>query len=362
MRQTVEPDRTLLVDGPACVQLISGKTEVFGNQVKQAAKILVREGKRLPFFVLEKAVFDVSVGSNSTMQDVKGNSIPESWSKFAASILDLQARPVAVLVLGGADSGKSSLSAFLVNRLVLSKCKVGVLDGDIGQSDIGPSGTVGFAVASKPIGELYDLRLSNACFIGVTSPVSAANKTIEGLAAMKAEASQAKADYTVINTDGWVAGDAAIRYKLAMIKELCPDVIVGVQATDELAGLVHDIDKPTVTIVESSPSLNARTAEKRKALREMTYARYLRRAKVQCYVMSQLSIEPKNAVTRKPEPARGLLVGLYGSRNKFVGIGVLREINQSRKEFKVQTAVRVKPSKISVGKIVLDRKLREVQD
>jgi len=55
-------------------------------------------------------------------------------------------------------------------------------------------------------------------------------------------------------------------------------------------------------------------------------------------------------------------VGLYGSGSKFLGIGVLREINQLRRALKVQTAVSTKPSRIVVGKVCLDEKLREIQD
>ena len=45
--------------------VVSGKVEVFGAQVKEMKRILVREGKRLPFFVREKAVFDISLGVNA---------------------------------------------------------------------------------------------------------------------------------------------------------------------------------------------------------------------------------------------------------------------------------------------------------
>ena len=82
---------------------------------------------------------------------------------------------------------KAVICTYLVNKLVEEKCRVAVLDGDLGQSDIGPSGTVGYAVASKPMTELYDLKLQNAFFVGVTSPIMAIAKTIEGLTAMKAE-------------------------------------------------------------------------------------------------------------------------------------------------------------------------------
>jgi polynucleotide 5'-hydroxyl-kinase GRC3/NOL9 len=361
LQQTVESNRTLLVDGPASVRLVSGKAEVFGYQVKQAQKVIVRKGKRLPFFVLEKASFDISLGANAGIEEASGSTIPNSWDKPLEAILSLQKKPVAVLVLGKIDSGKSSYCTYLVNKLVDGKCRVAVLDGDLGQSDIGSSGTVGYAVTFKPVTELYDLKLENAFFVGVTSPIMAIARTIEGLSAMKTEIFKRPVDFVVINTDGWVEGDVAVQYKTALVKELKPDVIVGVQAADELDELIANMEQ-TVLKVELSSSLRQRTAEKRKNLREMTYARYLKDAKLQCYPMSQLAVEPRDALPKNQTPERGVLVGLYGSEGKFLGIGVLREINQVRRVLKVQTAVSIKPSRIVIGKVFLDEKLREIQD
>jgi polynucleotide 5'-kinase involved in rRNA processing len=94
----------------------------------------------------------------------------------------------------------------------------------------------------------------------------------------------------------------------------------------------------------------------------MTYARYLKDAKLQNYPVTQVTIEPRGALPKNLTPDKGLLVGLYGSGSKFLGIGVLREINQLRRALKVQTAVSTKPSRIVVGKVCLDEKLREIQD
>ena len=187
MQQTVESNKTLLVDGPASVRLVSGKAEVFGYQIKEAQRVVVRQGKRLPFFVLEKVVFDISLGANATIQETDGSTIPESWSNSLEAVLALKKRPVVVLVLGQADSGKSSLCTCLVNKLVNGKRRVAVLDGDLGQSDIGPSATVGYALTSKPVTELYSLKLENAFFVGVTSPILAFATATEGLTAMKDE-------------------------------------------------------------------------------------------------------------------------------------------------------------------------------
>lgn len=361
MQHTVESNKTMLVDGPASVRLASGKAEVFNYPMKESQRVLVREGKRLPFFVNEQSTFDVSLGANSGIAETMGSTNPPSWNKPVEAILGLQKRPVVVMILGAVDCGKSSLCTYLLNKLVDGNCKVAVLDGDIGQSDIGPSATVGYGIASKPVAELYNIKLKNAFFVGVTSPIVALAKTVEGLAAMNAEILQQQVDFVLVNTDGWVSGDVAVRYKTDLIGALKPDVIVGVQVQDELAPLIAGLETPVV-VVEPSFALKQRTPEKRKILREMTYARYLKNAKLQCYPKSQVTIEPRNAIPKNQEPEKGILLGIYGRGSKFLGIGVLREVNQLRKALKVQTAVSAKPLRIVIGKVVLNEKLQEVQD
>jgi polynucleotide 5'-hydroxyl-kinase GRC3/NOL9 len=359
MQHTVESNKTMLVDGPASVRLVSGKAEVFGYLMKESQRVLVREGKRLPFFVGEKTTFDVSLGANSGIAETTGSTNPPSWDKSVEAILSLQKRPVVALILGASDCGKSSLCTYLLNKLIDGKCKVAVLDGDLGQSDIGPSATVGYALTSKCISELYDLKLKNAFFVGVTSPITAISQTVEGLASMKSEILQQQPDFVLVNTDGWISGEDAVRYKTALIGALKPDVIVGVQTKDELAPLIAGLE-PSVLLVEPSFALKQRTPEKRKVIREMTYARYLKHAKLQCYPKSQVTIEPRNAIPKNQEPEKGILVALCGRGTKFLGIGVLREVNQLRKALKVQTAVSAKPLRIVIGKVIVNEKLQEV--
>jgi polynucleotide 5'-hydroxyl-kinase GRC3/NOL9 len=295
------------------------------------------------------------------LQEVAGSTVPPSWNKPVEAVLALQKRPAVLLVVGGMDCGKSSLCVYLLNRLVDGKCKVAVLDGDLGQSDIGTSATVGYAITAKPSTELYNLKLSNAFFVGATSPLTVMPKVIEGLAALETEILQKQVDFVIINTDGFVAGVLGVEYKVKLIKELKPDIVVCIQVADELAPLIANLEGTYVLTVEPSASLSPRTPEKRRALREMTYARYLKDAKLQNYPLSQLTVEPRKALPKEQEPDKGLLVGLC-RHGKFLGIGVLREINQKRKALKVQTAVEIKPNRLLIGEVVLDEKLREVQD
>ena len=149
---------------------------------------------------------------------------------------------------------------------------------------------------SKRVAELYDLKLKNAFFVGVTSPINVMSETIEGLVAMKTEILQGQIDFVIVNTDGLVNGDVAVRYKADLVKAFKPDVVVALQTQDELAPLIAALETPTI-VVEPSFALKQRTPEKRKTLREMTYTRYLKKAKLHA-PKSQVTIEPRGAIPK----------------------------------------------------------------
>ena len=360
MNQTVERGKTLLVDGPAAVLVVSGKVEVFGFSVKDARRIVIREGKRLPFFVAETANFDISLGENASVEEVDDNTIPPSWVESLEVLMGFHKKPVIAMVLGKVDSGKTSFCTYLINKLISAKQRVAILDGDLGQSDIGPPCTVAYAFIAKPLTDLYKLKAENAFFVGVTSPSEAVSKTIEGIALMKAEILEKTADFAVVNTDGWVEGEEAVKYKTQLAEKLKPDVVLCIQQKDELKPLLVALEKFRKIAVESSLAVRQRSTEKRKNLRELSYAKYLIDAKVKSLPLNQLTIEEKNAVPIMQCEEKGLLAGLYDSQGKFLGIGVLREIDHLRKMLRVLTSVSAKPSVIALGKVRLDENLREI--
>lgn len=360
MNQTVERGKTLLVDGPASVLVVSGKVEVLGFSVKGARRIVIREGKRLPFFVAETASFDISLGENASVEEVDGNTILPLWVESVEVLMGFQKKPVIAMVMGKADSGKTSFCTHLINKLVSAKQKVAILDGDLGQSDIGPPCTVAYAFITAPLTELYELKAENAFFVGVTSPSEAVSKTIEGLALMKAEILDRTADFVVVNTDGWVEGEEAVDYKSQLAKMLEPDIVLCIQQKDELKPLLATLTKFRKIVIDSSSVIKQRSREKRKNLREMSYAKYLTDAKVKSLPLNQLIIEEKTALPIKQDEEGRLLLGLYNSQKKFLGIGILREVDSVRKTLKVLTSVSAKPSIIAFGKVRLDENLREV--
>ena len=361
MKQTVEAGKTLLVNGPASVKILSGAAEVFGYTVKENQQIIVREGKRQPFLAIEKTEFHVSLGANAAVQEAEASTVPETWNEPLQTIKAIQQKPAVIMIMGKADSGKSSFSTYLVNKLLDGKSKVAVLDGDLGQSDIGPPCTVAYGVTVKQVTEIYELKVSNAFFVGVTSPIQAVAKTVEGLISMHKEILQkAETDYVIINTDGWVEGEAAVGYKLQLIKELKPDLVIGIQNQEELKPLLSSIVKVPTCTVYSSVSVNERNPEKRTRQRELNYARHLKEAKVRSFFASYMEIKEKQVLPKEPGKEKGILVGLYNSKKRFLGIGILLEYNRVKRVMKVLTPVKSKPASITIGKIKLDPELKEV--
>lgn len=358
MNQRVEQGKTLLVDGPASVLVVSGKAELLGFPVKDKQRIVIREGKRLPFFVAETTDFNILLGENASVEEVDGNTIPSSWVEPLEVLMDFQKKPVIAMVLGKADSGKTSFCTHLTNKLVGTKKKVAILNGDLGQSDIGPPCTIAYAFVTEPLTELYELKAENAFFVGATSPSGEQSKTIEGLALMKKEILDRPVDFIVVNTDGWVEGDEAVKYKSKLADMLEPDIVFCIQQRDELEPLIATL-KFRKAVIDSSSVAKPRSRENRKNLREMSYTKYLTDAKVKSLPLNQLAIKEKIVSDIRQGEKTGLLIGMYDAQGKFLGIGILRQVDVVRKTLRVLTSVSAKPASVSFGKVQLYDDLKE---
>ncbi len=419
MNRTIESGKTLLIDGPAAVSVVSGKVEVFGFILGNMRRVVVREGKRLPFVVKEKATVDILTGENTTVEEVDGDTIPSSWVKAFEELPTPRIKPFTVMVIGTVDSGKTSFCTFLINKLLIEGRKVAILDGDLGQSDIGPPCTVSYAFVKRPVMDLFNLKARNAFFVGFTSPSGAIDKVVEGLALLMQEILGDNPDFVIINTDGWVEGNDAVNYKLQLFEEFNPNIAFCLQRKDELAPLLNALEKSRRVVVDSPSVIRQRSEEKRRSLRELGYMKYLRNSKIRSIPLSWVRIEedefigldrnlgntkqarkiyellgmkplhlaelqdkicivtgrrrwisPDNikkvegitrkrvVVVRKGEE-EGLLVALYDAEKKFLGIGCIREIDYRRKVVKIYTPVSDKISIVAVGRVRLDEKLKE---
>ncbi|MBS7633671.1 hypothetical protein KEJ15_08695, partial [Candidatus Bathyarchaeota archaeon] len=286
--------------------------------------------------------------------------------------------------------------------------------------DIGPPCTVAYTLPTKPTTDLFNLTAKNAFFVGITSPSSAVDKVIEGLTLLKEEALRSNPDFLVINTDGWTEEEEAVKYKSHMVESLNPQMVFCIQQGEELAHLMSKLEKFKRTSVESPKVIRQRTHESRRSLRELGYVKYLKNAKVQSFPLNWLKIEEdelfglnkkyednqrilrinmllgmkplnilelpdklhviigrnrwinsenmkkveeytkkKLVIIRKGEE-EGLLTGLYNANKRFLGIGVLKEIDFLRKTLKILTPVSGEVAAVKLGKLKLDKNFKEL--
>jgi len=417
MKRVVEDRKTLLVDGPASVALLSGKVSILGAALKAGEKIVIREGKRVPFGVSKKATFELMLGEGAYLEEIDGDVVPPSWEKASKETLSLK-KPVTVMVLGEVDSGKTSFCTYLANEALRKNWKTGVIDADLGQSDIGPPSTIGFNRITAPVRDLFEIRAENAYFVGLTSPSGAVDRVIEGLAELKSRALKTDVDFLIINTDGWVEGEDAAKYKIRLTERVSPSVVVGIRQGDELTPILTALKETKILAIDSPQVVHRRNREKRKILRELSYKKYLKQAKVQSFALNWIKVEGASIGTGKPlameqmkeirsllgaapiyseeTPAtvfivlrknqsvnedqierikeifgkkvkvikegeeEGLLAGLHNGQGKFLGIGILCGVDYKRRAMKIYTPISENVSTIRFGQIKLDENGREI--
>ncbi len=413
---TLEKEKTLLVDGPARVHILSGKTSVLGALVEAGKEIVVRKGKRMPFEALQGSKIELVLGDSASYAEVEGSSIPPSWREAASEIL-AQKGSKTILVMGGVDSGKTSFSTYLANLALNSRYKVALIDGDPGQSEIGPPGAISLGLVKNPSVDLFRLDAEGLVFIGVTSPSRKTREILDALRGVKKEALQKGENFLIINTDGWVEGEGALSYKIRLVEAAAPDIVVAIQSGDELAPILSELANIRVFVVESPRDIKRRDRETRKLLRESAYKKYLRQAKLRSFPLSWVQIDGdlrldtenesslrtrieqtiggrvlyceetpdcillllggENSLNQE-EIARlesefgkrvtglhlgeeeGLLVALEDAQRKVLGIGTIRDIDYERRTMKVYTPVEQAVSRIHVGCIKLDSEGNEI--
>jgi len=417
MKRVVKKGTTLLVDGPASLSLLSGKISVLGAPLHIGEKLIVREGKRLPFWVKKRVNVELMLGEGASVNEADEGTVPSSWEDAAKEILSLN-KPVIVMVVGGMDSGKTSFCTFLVNEAVMNKLRTSVIDADLGQSDVGPPSTVGFNYVTEPVKDLFDIDAQDAVFVGSTSPSGAINKVIEGLIRLKNNAMEAGADLLVINTDGWVEGEEAAAYKVRLAEKVGPSAVVGMQLGNELTAILDVLHGFKIFVIDSPQLIQPRSREKRKLLRELSYKKYLKGAKMQSFSLGWLKVKDSLFGAGGPLPRKrletlenllgtrpvyseetvtailvvlsrskavteerikdveeyfgkrvkvirrgdeeGLLVGLKDEEDNFLGIGILHEVDYKRRVLKVYTPVRKNVYMLCFGQIKLDKNCREI--
>jgi polynucleotide 5'-hydroxyl-kinase GRC3/NOL9 len=206
--------------------------------------------------------------------------LPPGWEAAATAIL---AADGVTLVLGGPDCGKSTFCRYVLGLAGTAKKPIAFIDGDLGQSHLGPPTTLGFNL--YPPRALDDLGLfpDTLYFIGQTSPPGKLLELVVGLRRLVEAARSRGCPRIIVNTSGFIGGPAALRLKMAKAEALAPTLCLGLQRHQELEPILTPLRQccPHVLTLPLSDQARTRLFTERRLYRQERFAAYFASASPQ---------------------------------------------------------------------------------
>ena len=266
-----------------------------------------------------------------------------------------------VLLVGGLDTGKSTLSRMLLRAGVDAGRPSAFLDADVGQKTVGPPATISLK-AVRAVADLEPDALATAdalSFVGSTSPQGHLLPVVTGVVALARRARDEGADFLVVDSGGLVSGISGQILKYHKVEMLRPDLVVGLQRGEELQPLLGVIQRFFSTEVVSlgvHPDLVPTTVEQRAENREAAMRRYfsaeLHRWRVKPTVFMP-ALPPMFSLANLDR----IVVGLSDGDGGYLGIGYL-EYATEEGVLRLISPVAEGPKALRLGSVRLDESYR----
>jgi len=198
-----------------------------------------------------------------------------------AEILETAIKARIFFVMGAKDTGKTTFVRDLANELFRQGYSVGLIDADVGQSDIGPTTTIGLGTVESVLIHLGDATLRQFYFVGATSPKGHILSVMIGARQMLDQALALGLQKIIFDTTGLVAGQLGRVLKEHKIAVVNPDVIICLQAHQECEHILRLYDafaKPVVLRLAPDSRCRQKTSSERRHYRETALQKYFAQA------------------------------------------------------------------------------------
>jgi polynucleotide 5'-hydroxyl-kinase GRC3/NOL9 len=257
-----------------------------------------------------------------------------------------------ILLIGGTDSGKSTLARCLAG--VLAKVRperAGWIDGDIGQSVIGLPTTVSLALLAGP-SSLKPPRPQASFFAGSTNATRCPMAILTGLKRLQEEAEGLGADTLAIDTTGFVDRTAGgLTLKEWKVELLRPHTVIALQVGRELEPVVAPLRKHPATRVVDQPvdpgTSRKSAAQRRKYRREKLRAHFGRARHIRFRI-------PELPVYGLAQARKLSLVGLLDGRGLCLSLGVIRERRERELEIFAPLEDTARVAAVRVSELCVD--------
>jgi len=261
------------VFGPMSITILSGSITVLGRTLRKGESLIVHKLRNYIVEAAEDTELDVNMTNESTIQPVDEEDPYRERNNTALELVSSGFR--RVIVIGGVDSGKTSFTTLLSNIAIAAGLKPGVIDGDIGQADIGPPGFLSLGIPDRQVLWNTEIPVYLMRFIGDIRPQYYTYLITREIRWLMERAEALGCNLIIIDTDGWIGDSNAILYKQQLVEALNPDAIVvlgrGVgryfKRYEKIGVRVYELPEPKVR--------RTRSRDERRLLRSMRYRDFL---------------------------------------------------------------------------------------
>jgi polynucleotide 5'-hydroxyl-kinase GRC3/NOL9 len=266
-----------------------------------------------------------------------------------------------VMLVGGLDTGKSSLGRALAESALRAGRTVAYLDADLGQKAVGPPGAATLRVLRDP----SDLepeairRPDGLYFVGATSPQGQLLPLVVGTGRLLDRGVSAGADFVVVDTSGMVSGVYGQLLKYHKIEQVQPDAVIGLQHGEELEpilGIVQRFFSAEVVALPVHPEVRPTSVDERARNREHAFRTYFAEP-LQRWRVRPTVFMPALPATFDPRKLERVLVGLSDGEGQYTGMGYLENADEEG-VLRLISPVQEAPKALKLGSIRVEDSFR----
>ncbi|HEX9972126.1 MAG TPA: Clp1/GlmU family protein, partial [bacterium] len=231
-------------------------------------------------------------------------------------------------------SGKSTFCQFLIHNLS-GKLLTAYIDGDPGQSSIGPPTTLGLEIYSNQGENKNDTFL---CFIGATTPLGHLLQTLAGIKKLTENAIRLGAQRIILDSCGFVLDRAAREFQFQLIQLLQPDHLIVFETSNDIMKWISNFKRNPGISVHRFPVANSiipRTPEERKHYRDEKFKKFFESARLQEIRLHRIGFYGRVPDLKNPDYFRNRLVALCNAENYVLTLGIAQEIDLVNKTFRL---------------------------
>ncbi|MDZ7264134.1 MAG: Clp1/GlmU family protein [candidate division KSB1 bacterium] len=260
-------------------------------------------------------------------------SIDERWPQLLEELQQGQVRKI-VYVMGANDSGKTTFCRYLQEALAIH-FPTAYIDGDPGQSQIGPPTTLGLQFTLPPPVQPKRCFLR---FVGATTPRGHLLPTLAGIRKLTERAIQAGALRIIVDSCGFVLEPPARELHFYLIDMIRPDHLIVFDSTNEVmkwARYFQRIQQLNIHQLPVGPAVTLRSAEERRAYREEKFKNYFASARMQSLRLRGYGFHGRIPDLHRPETFRQRLIAFCDAENWVLGLGLIEAMDWEQRVMKV---------------------------